>query len=159
MAVVQDIYNTAPAVGYPGMVANGETSNRITRTVEDAAGIAFGSPVWSGAGDRGCTATPGTAANFLGFAIADHGEVILPGGIAADRVAQYRSLAIMASGAIYVQNGPNAVNDRAAVTIGAGAGAADAIGSTAADATHIATNGWVFDDTVAAAAIVRVAKR
>jgi hypothetical protein len=159
MAIVQDIYNTGPAIGYPGMVANGETSNRISRTVEDAAGIAFGAPVWAGTGDRGCTATPGTAANFLGFVIADHGEVPLPGGIAADKVAQNRSVAIMASGTIYVPLGPNAVNDRAAVTIGAGGGAADGIGSTAADATHIGTNGWIFDDTTAAGGIARVAKR
>lgn len=159
MAVVQDVYNSAPGIGYPGMVANGETSNRISRTVEDAAGIPFGSPVWQGSGDRGCTATPGSLATFLGFAIADHGEIVLPGGIAADRVAQGRSLGIMASGAIYVTNGPNAVNDRAAVTIGTGGGAADGIGSTAADATHLATGGWIFDDTVAGGAIVRIAKR
>lgn len=159
MATVQDIYNSAPATGYPGMVANGETSNRFSRTVEDAAGIAFGAPVFRGAGDRGCTATVGTLATFLGFVIADHGQPVLPGGVAADIVPRYQSAGIMGLGAIYVTVGPNAVNDGDAVTIGKGAGLADGIGATAADATHIATGGWVFDDTAAAGAIVRIVRR
>ena len=55
MAVVQDTFNSAPARGYAGMVANGETSNRISRTCEAAGGIAFGAPVYSGSGEHGCT--------------------------------------------------------------------------------------------------------
>lgn len=159
MAVIQDVYNDAPAKGYPGMPANMEPGNRISRTVEDAAGIAFGKPVYRGGGDRGCTATVGTAASFYGFTIADHGQPLLPGGT-ADTVPRYESAAIMVGGAIYVQVGPNAgVVDGAAVTIGAGAGLADGIGSTAADATHIAAPGWVFDETVAAGGICRIVRR
>lgn len=45
------------------------------------------------------------------------------------------------------------------MTVGKGAGLADGIGSTAADATHIASPGWVFDDTLAASGLARVAKR
>jgi hypothetical protein len=157
MAVVQDTYNTAPPTGFPGQVANGETSNRISRTVEDAAGIPFGAPVWSTADDRGCTATPGTAANFLGWVIADHGQPLLPGGPAADRVPQYQSAGIITLGTIYV-TATGAVADRAAVTVGAGAGLADGVDDIAADATHIDT-GWIFDDTAAAGAIVRIARR
>lgn len=146
MAVTQDTYNAAPAKGFPGQIANGETSNRISRTCEDAAGIAFGAPVWRGAGDHGCTGTPGTAAQFLGFAIADHGVQPLPGGVAADIYPRYSSVGILTLGAIFV-NVKGVVTDDAPITVGAGAGLADLIGATAADATHIAT-GWESDETV-----------
>lgn len=158
MAIVQDTFNTAPGKGFAGMVANMEPSNRISRTVETAAGIAFGAPAYRGAGDRGCVAAVGTAATFLGFVIADHGQPLLAGGT-PDTVPQYDSAAIMVDGAIYVQLGPNGVADGAAVTVGTGAGAADGIGSTAADATHIAAPGWVFDETVAANGIARIVRR
>lgn len=54
MAVVQSTYSETYAVGFPGMVANGETSNRISRTVESAAGIAFGQPAFRGSDPMGC---------------------------------------------------------------------------------------------------------
>lgn len=57
MAELQTTYATTLAAGYPGMVANGETSNRISRTCEDSGGIGFGKAVYAGAGDHGCTAT------------------------------------------------------------------------------------------------------
>lgn len=158
MAVVQSTYATAIPNGFPGQVANGEDSNRISRTCEDAAGIPFGAPVYRGSGDHGCTATVGTAATFLGFAIADHGIQVVPGGVAADIYPQYASVAILTSGVMWVTaTGANA--DGAAVTIGTGAGAADGIGDVAADATHIGTNGWVFDDTTTATGVARIAKR
>lgn len=143
---VQDTYNTAPGKGFAGQVANGETSNRISRTCEDAAGIPFGAGVWRGTGDHGCTGVAGTAANFLGFSIADHGVQPLPGGVAADIYPQYSSVGILTLGAMFVPV-KGAVTDDAALTIGKGAGIADLIGVTAADATHIAT-GWEADETV-----------
>jgi hypothetical protein len=158
MAVVQSTYTETLTKGYPGQVANGETSNRISRTCEDAAGIAFGAPVYRGSGDHGCTATVGTAATFLGFAIADHGIQPLPGGVAADLYPQYSTVAILTGGVMWVTAG-GAVADGAAVTVGKSGGAADGIGQTAADATHIAATGWVFDDTLAATGLARVAKR
>lgn len=158
MAVVQDTFNSAPARGFAGMVANGETSNRISRTCEDAAGIAFGAPVYRGSGDHGCTGVVGTAATFLGFAIADHGIQPLPGGVDADIYPQYESVAILTLGAMIV-NAIGANADGGAVTIGTGAGAADGIGDTAADATHIAATGWVFDETTAASGLAQIARR
>lgn len=152
MAVVQDTFNDYPAKGYPGMVANGETSNRISRTCEDAAGIAFGAAVFRGAGDHGCTTTTPTAPEFLGFAIADHGIQPLPGGVAADIYPQYSSVGIMTGGAIYVTAG-EAVTDGAPVYIDPDDGK---IVDTATD--NLAT-GWVFEETVANAAIVRIARR
>jgi hypothetical protein len=243
MPTVQDTYNSAPATGFPGMVANGETSNRISRTVENSAGLGFGKAAFVGSGDRGCTALraaptgagsepagnvgtstitdapvvavgtkPGryvfvqirtnaagevigydpdglvigdgvvgteftmggitatitgggtpTAGDrfyvdvvgpeFLGFCIADHGEVVLPGGVAADIIAQYRSAALMTSGAIYV-TAQDDVTDRAPVYIDATTG-----GITDTVAGGIAAPGWIFDDTASAGAIVRVVRR
>lgn len=54
MAELQTTYSDTIAVAYPGMIANGETSNRISRTCETAAGIGFGKAVYRGAGDHGC---------------------------------------------------------------------------------------------------------
>jgi hypothetical protein len=158
MPVVQSTYGTDYAKGFPGQVANGETSNRISRTCEDAAGIAFGAPVYRGVGDHGCTGVIGTAATFLGFAIADHGIQPLVGGVAADIYPRYENVAILTGGVMWVTAG-GAVADGAAVTVGKAGGAADGIGQTAADATHIAATGWVFDDTLAATGLARVAKR
>lgn len=155
MAELQTTYSDTIAKGYAGMVANGETSNRITRTCEDAAGVGFGVPVYRGTDDHGCTATVGTLATFYGFTIATSALAIVAGGD-ADEYAQYDNVAIMTSGAIYVEV-TGAVTDGAALTIGTGAGAADGIGATAADATHIAT-GWVADETVTDG-LCRIVKR
>lgn len=155
MPTVQSSYSTSIAHGFPGMVANGETSNRITRTCEDSAGIAFGKPVYRGSGDHGATGTVGTLATFLGFTIMD-AAVPPRAGADADEYQQYDNMAIMTSGALYVTV-TGSVADGASITIGTGAGAADGIGTTAADATHIAT-GWVADETVTNG-ICRIVKR
>jgi hypothetical protein len=155
MAELQTTYSETIPAGYPGMVANGETSNRITRTCEDAAGIGFGKPVYRGSGDHGCTGTVGTLATFLGFTIATS-ALALTAGADADEYPQYENVPILTLGAIYVTV-VGAVADGAAITIGTGAGAADAIGATAADATHIAT-GWIADETVTDG-ICRIVKR
>lgn len=156
MAELQTTYSDTIAAGYPGMVANGETSNRITRTCEDAGGIGFGVPVSRGTGDHGCTATVTTAANVLGISIATS-ALALTAGATADEYAENDNVAIMTGGAIYVTV-VGAVTDGAALTFGIGAGAADGIGATAADATHIALTGWVADETVTDG-ICRIAKR
>lgn len=157
MAVLQDTYATNLTGAYAGLVANGETSNRISRTCEDSAGIPFGAPVYRGSGDHGCTATVGTAATFLGFAIANETAALLPDQT-ADRYQQYDNVAIITGGVIWV-SATGAVADGASVTVGKSGGAADGIGSTDADSTHIAATGWIFDDTLAASGLARVAKR
>jgi hypothetical protein len=155
MAELQTSYSNTIAKAYAGMVANGETSNRISRTCEDAAGIAFGQPVYRGTGDHGATATVGTLATFLGFTIA-HSAGALVAGDTADTYQQYRNMGILTSGAIYV-NVKGTVNDGDAITVGKAGGAADLIGATAADATHIAT-GFVADETVTDG-LCRIVKR
>ena len=53
MAAVQTTYSENPPVGTPGMVANAELSNVISRTLEGD-DLAFGLPVIRGAGDHTC---------------------------------------------------------------------------------------------------------
>lgn len=155
MAELQTSYSDTIAKAYAGMVANGETSNRISRTLESAAGVAFGQPVYRGTGDHGCTITVGTLASFYGWTIAVAGQALIAGAT-ADTYAQYDNVGIITTGAIYV-NVKGAVTDGAAITVGTGGGAADLIGATAADATHIAT-GWVADETVTDG-LCRIVKR
>jgi hypothetical protein len=143
MPVLQSNFGETIAIGYDGMVVDGETSNRITRTCEDAGGIPFGAPVYRGSGDHGCTATVGTLATFLGFAIAYAGQAP---SATPDTYVQYDNVPILTGGAM-VKALKGAVADGAAITVGTGGGAADLVGATAADATHIAT-GWVADTTV-----------
>jgi len=153
---IQSTYATDYTKGYAGMVANGETSNRISRTVESASGAAFGAPLYRGTDDHGCTTTVGTLATFLGWAIADLGVVPVTVSGAVDTYPQNSTAGILTSGAIYVAV-KGSVSDGAAITVGTGGGAADLIGSTAADATHIAT-GWIADETVTDG-ICRIVKR
>lgn len=155
MAELQTTYATTLASGYAGMIANGERGNRITRTNEDSAGIGFGLPVYRGSGDHGCTATVGTLATFLGWTIATSAQGYTATAD-ADEYAQYDNVAILTSGAIYVAV-KGAVTDGAALTVGTGGGAADLVGATAADATHIAT-GWIADETVTDG-LCRIVKR
>lgn len=143
---IQDTYATGYAKGYPGMIANGEEGNNISRTIESSGGAPFGAPLYRGTDDHGCTTTVGTLATFLGWAIADRGVVpaVITGAV--DTYPQNSTAGIRTSGPIYVAV-KGAVTDGAAITVGTGGGAADLIGATAADATHIAT-GWVADETV-----------
>lgn len=53
MSTYQTTYTSAPAIGLPGQIANAELCNKISRTVETAAGIAFGQPAFRGAADHG----------------------------------------------------------------------------------------------------------
>jgi hypothetical protein len=57
MPVLQSTYTEGPAVAYAGMIANGETGNRITRSCADSAGIGFGKAVFRSTTDHNCTAT------------------------------------------------------------------------------------------------------
>lgn len=153
---IQSTYSESYAKGYPGMSADGETQNVISRTVEPSGGAPFGAPLYRGTDDHGCTTTVGTLASFYGWALANLGIVPVTVSGAVDTYPQYETAGIKTSGAIYVAV-KGAVTDGAAITVGTGGGAADLIGSTAADATHIAT-GWIADETVTDG-ICRIVKR
>lgn len=156
MAELQTTYTDTIAHGYPGMVASGEKSNRITRTCEDAAGIAFGVPVSRGTGDHGCIGAITTAAAVYGITIATSAQGVVAGQT-VDKYQQYDNVDIMTGGAIYVTV-VGAVTDGAALTYGIAGGAADGIGVTAADATHIALTGWIADETITSG-VCRIVKR
>ena len=153
---IQDNYNTAPAKGFPGQVTNGETSNRISRTVEDAAGLAFGAAAFRGAGDRGCTGVPGAAGTLLGITIADHGVQPLPGGVAADIYPRYSSAGIMPQGAINVVAGVNVADGEGVYITPAGVFTNVSNGGANYDA---GAEGWEYDETVTAGGIVSVVRR
>lgn len=150
MPAVQTTYDLSPPNGRPGMVANGETSNRITRTVEDVAGLAFGRFAFRGTSDNGCTGT--VSAALLGVVIANKAQTPVPGGPAADIVAQREQAAIMTQGAIYVTVGED-VTDGAQVYVTSAGAIVDTVG-----ANQIAT-GWFFDETATNGSICRIVKR
>lgn len=70
MATYQTDYSDAPAIGLPGLVANEELCNIISREVESAAGIAFGQPAFRGSDDHGVVAGGTFAATGAGSASA-----------------------------------------------------------------------------------------
>lgn len=149
MAVNQDTYLDTLAVGYAGMVANGETSNRISRTCEDAGGIGFGKAVFRGTDDHGCTATPN--ALFLGISIA-HEALGYLAGQDVDEYAQYQNIAIMTQGVIWVTVGED-------VTDGAQAYATPAGALVDTSTSNTILTGWFFDTTGANGSLVKLAKR
>lgn len=141
---IQTSYATSYPAGYAGMVANGEESNRISRTVEDAAGLAFGKAAFRGSGDHGVTGTP-AAATFMGIVIADAGQV--PGvGETADTLPQYATAGLLIEGVIYVSAAVAVADgDQAYVTAGG------AITNVSTSNTAIPAK---FDATTGAAGIV-----
>jgi hypothetical protein len=153
VANLQPTYTQGYAVGYPGMVANGEKSNRLSRTVEDTAGIAFGKAAFRGVGDHGITATPAAGA-LMGITMADISVQslagVVPGGVAADIYPKFSSAGLLNEGEIWVTAG-GPTTDGAPVYV-----AADGTFSTTNTGTAIPA---VFDDTVASGAMVRLRVR
>lgn len=152
MAVLQTAYTDQVAPGYPGMVANAETSNRITRTIEDGTGMPFGRPVFRGAGDHGCTATvSATAGAFLGIAIA-HEALGLLAGATPDVYPINASVPIMTMGVIWATAGATVAKGDQVYTTSAGA-------YTNASSGNTILTGWLFDTSAASGALVKLAKR
>ena len=149
MAVVQTDFSEDIAKGFPGMIANGETSNRISRTCADAGGIPFGVPVYEGSDPHTCTRTP-AAGKLLGITIA-HQCLGLLAGQTADEYAQYDNVAIMTLGAIFVTAG-EAVTARAPA-YDTGSAIVDTV------STNTALTGWQFDEAAANADIVKLVRR
>lgn len=141
---IQSSYSSTIATGFAGMLANGETQNRISRTIEDAAGISFGKAAFRGSGDHGVTGTP-AAATFMGIVIADAGQI--PGvGDTADTIAQYQTVGLLTEGVIFVSASVAVADgDQAYVTSGG------AITNVSTSNTAIPAK---FDATTSAAGIV-----
>jgi hypothetical protein len=149
MAVTQSTFGEDITLGFPGMEADGELSNIITRTLESAT-CGFGKAVYRGADDRGVVTTPASGA-LMGFTIANP-SLPLTTGRAADTYIQGDSLRIKNRGKIWVTAG-EAVTDGAQVYVtSAGAIVDTSTSNTIAD-------GWFFDDTAASGAPVRIVRR
>lgn len=111
MATYQTTYGNAPQKGLHGQIASEEKSNKISRTVENAAGIKFGQPVQRGLADHG-VAPYAAGGKFLGIAVLT--PTVLPGATQVDGYAQFVTGAFLTSGQMYVRAG-SAVADGDAV--------------------------------------------
>lgn len=150
MAVLQANYTDQVAPGYPGLVVNAETRNIISRTIEDAAGVAFGRAIFRGAGDHGCTATP-TAGQLYGIA-RDHEAIALLPGNTADVYPQSATVPIVTQGVIWVTAGASVADGDQAYVTSAGVYTNSASG-------NVILPGWIFDTTAASGSLVKLAKR
>ena len=106
MATYQTSYTLAPAKGLHGQISSEEKCNKISRTVEEAAGIRFGTPVQRGVGDHGVTAM--STGDFLGIAVLN--PAVPANAANPDAYPQYFAGAFMTMGAMYVTAG-GAVTD------------------------------------------------
>ena len=88
MPAYQTAYTNAPAKGLPGQIANEEKCNKVSRTVESAAGILFGQPAFRGSGDHGvilggtfaATGTGSAAAGNVGTSTITASAAVTAGG-------------------------------------------------------------------------------
>lgn len=64
----QSTYESTITKALPGLVVSSENTNRVSRTVESAAGIAFGQPAFRGSGDHGVVVGASFAATAVGAA-------------------------------------------------------------------------------------------
>jgi hypothetical protein len=103
MAVAQSTYALLVAAGLVGQIINGEASNRISRTVESAAGLPFGQPAFRGANDHGVVIGGTYAATSVGSAAASGnvgtGAITAAPAVVAPAKAGRYSIVLTATGA------------------------------------------------------------
>lgn len=149
MAVVQSTFTETNAVSYPGAPGNGELSNDITLTLEGSTACAFGRPVYRGSGDKGAILT--VSAALRGFALRNQ---VMPetSDRAIDTYAPGDNMAVRERGTIFVSSTTAAADGEQVYVTSAGA-------VTNVSTSNTAATGWFFDQTIAAAGIVRIARR
>jgi len=155
MAIAQSVYPLVSPIGIVGQIINGETSNRISRTVETAAGLKFGAPAFRGTNDHGVSATapgatPGVA--FIGLAVLDH-VVPVPDAANPDRYPQYYTANLMTQGSMIVQAGAGGVADGGLVYWNI------ATNKYTATNTDVLIPNAYYDTTAAADALVQITLR
>ena len=91
------VYKSQPDVGVAGSIATTENRDIKSRTVEDAAGIAFGLAVAQGVNDKGIRAVKAGDTKFVGITALD-----LSSRDDA-KFVQYESARILKKGAIWVE--------------------------------------------------------
>lgn len=149
MAVLQNNFGEDIPIGFPGMEADGELSNIITRTLEGSTPCVFGRAVFQGTADRGVTLT--VSSDLMGFALSSIGLPVLATR-AADTYAPKDNVRIKNRGKLWVQSS-TAANKRQPVFL-TSAGAITNVSTANTEA-----EGWEFDDTISAAGLVRIVRR
>jgi len=129
MSTVQSVYSDNIPVGYAGAIVSGVPKTLLSRTVEDAAGIAFGLAVMQGTEDKGIVVSDGSA--FLGVTVRT--QSINPE--TPDLFAEDDEARVMTLGVIWVANSGG-------VTAGEQAEAGVAGILTAAASAPIAGSRW-----------------
>jgi len=99
MGTVQSTYADTIDAGFAGALANEEPRVLISRTVEDAAGIAFGLGVIQGTADKGCVVGDGSGL-MLGVTVRDQSVNPATPNLFADE----DNARIMTKGVIWVVN-------------------------------------------------------
>jgi hypothetical protein len=149
MAVIQSTFGEDPAVGFPGMQASGELSNIVTGTLEGSTDCAFGRPVYQGSSNKGFTLT--VSAALKGFALS-HSGLPVTADRPADHYAPGDNVPALERGVISVISATAANKGQQVYVTSAGAISNSSGGNTAA-------TGWLFDDTISAPGLVRIARR
>lgn len=152
MATYQTTYTNAPPKGLPGQIANEEKCNKISRTVESAAGIEFGQPAFRGAGDHGVVAGgafAGTATSAPGTANVGNGAMGVVAVSAGAKKGVYKLVIIepAANAGVFEVTDPDGVfvdNGNVAAAFSAGG-----LAFTLADGATDFAAGDSFDVTVA----------
>lgn len=99
MPTVQNTYSETFRKGFPGMIANSELANKISRVLESAT-LAFGVPVARGVADEGCILMA-TTKILLGISVRD--VTLLHA--TPDRYELGDNVAIMTQGSMWVVAG------------------------------------------------------
>lgn len=149
MPAVQSTFSEDIAFGFPGMEADGELSNIVSRHLEGSTPCEFGRPVYQGTNDRGVDLT--VDASLVGFAVARKGLPVTADR-AADTFAPGDEIPVKERGVIWVTSSTAATKGEAVYVTSGGAVSHTSGGNTAA-------TGWAFDDTISGAGIVRIARR
>lgn len=145
MPAVQNTYLENQPAGVQGAKVDMIPATLISRTVEDAAGIAFGIAVARGVNDEGCSAFGVGDTAILGITLLDRSA----GG--PNSFLQYESARIMTKGSVWV-TASVAVNDGDPVFVIPATGAFAK--TNASSAVQIPNAVW--DSTVAAPGLAKV---
>jgi len=112
---LQTTYLDNIPTAYAGALVNTEHKVLISRTVEDAAGLAFGLAAMQGSGDKGCVVSDGS--EFLGVTVRQYSS----NAKTPDLFAQYESARLATKGVIWVANSGGVAAGDAVHTLAAGA--------------------------------------
>lgn len=92
-------YKAEQDAGIAGAIVNTENKNIISRTIEDAAGIAFGLAVAQGTNDKGIRAVTTGDTDFVGITVLDR----TAGDLINGKFVQYESARVLEEGVIWVE--------------------------------------------------------